>query len=137
ADAALDRLAKINERVKARAAATVQKREAARIAGTSPSLPLAAYAGRYEDAVYGPAEVRLDGDQLQIVLLPSKRRLFGALSPSRQALFRVAFPDRLLPFALVRFTLDVDGKVKAFAIDCPIADFDFGALDFRRTGAAN
>jgi len=137
ADAVIDRFAKIGERVQARADAAVQKREAARITGTQPSLPLAAYAGRYEDAVYGPAEVRLDGEQLHIVLLPGKRRLFGALSHWHQDVFRVDFPDRFLPFALVRFTLDVDGKVAGFRIDCPIADFDFAALDFRRTGSAN
>ncbi len=44
----------------------------------APRLPLAAYAGRYEDAVYGPAEVKLVGDQLQVELLPSRRRLHGA-----------------------------------------------------------
>jgi CubicO group peptidase (beta-lactamase class C family) len=137
ADAAIDRFAKINERVKTRAVSAVQKREAARIAGTNPSLPLTAYAGRYEDAVYGPAEVRLDGDQLHVVLLPGKRRLFGAMSHWHRDVFRVDFPDRFLPFALFQFALDVDGKVKGFTIDCPIADFDFGALDFRRTGSAN
>lgn len=128
----LERFGKIAERIKARERTAVQKREAARIAGTQPSLPLAAYAGRYTDKVYGDAEIALVEDHLQITLLPSRRRMFGALSHWHQDVFRVDFPDRFLPFALVRFALDVEGKVAAFAIDCPIADFDFGALDFRR-----
>jgi hypothetical protein len=37
---------------------------------------------------------------------------------------------------LFRFELGTDGKVSGFRIDCPIADFDFAALDFRRVRAA-
>lgn len=134
-DIVIDRFARIAERVHARDAAARQKREQARIPDTAPSLPLTAYAGRYEDAVYGPAEIALAGEQLSIELLPSKRRLHGTLSHWHRDVFRVDFPDRFLPFALIRFSLDVEGKVAAFAIDCPIADFDFGALDFRRATA--
>jgi len=54
------------------------------------------------------------------------------MSHWHQDVFRVDFPDRFLPFALVRFELDSTGKVAGFAIDCPIEDFDFSALDFRR-----
>ncbi len=70
------------------------------------------------------------------MLLPSKRRLFGTLQHWHNDTFRVDWPDKFLPFGLVRFDLDHEGKVAAFRIDCPIADFDFGALDFRRTAAA-
>jgi Domain of unknown function (DUF3471) len=132
--AQIDRFAKINERVLARNRDAVKRREASRLQGTQPSLPLAAYAGSYLDSVYGPAEVRLDGERLHVTLLPSRRRLFGTMSHWHQDVFRVDFPDRFLPFALFRFTLDVDGKVDGFRIDCPIPDFDFGALDFRRQG---
>ena len=98
---------------------------------THPSLALDAYVGRYEDAVYGPAEIRREGNGLAIVLLPSQRRLFGALAHWHLDTFRVDWPDAFLPFGLVRFELDHTGKVAGFRIDCPIADFDFGALDFR------
>ncbi len=137
ANAEVDRLAVIAERVQKRAASAVKKREAARQQGTQPSLPLAAYVGSYEDSVYGPAEVTLDGEQLRVVLVPSKRRLLGTMSHWHHDVFRVDFPDRFLPFALFQFRLDIEGKVSGFTIDCPIADFDFGALDFRRVAQAH
>jgi hypothetical protein len=134
--AVVKRLDVIKPRIAAQEAAEVKKREDARQNGTKPTLALDAYAGRYEDAVYGPAEITIDGTALQIVLLPSKRRLFGTLQHWHHDTFRVDWPDKFLPFGLVRFDLDHEGKVAAFRIDCPIADFDFGALDFRRTAAA-
>lgn len=130
--AQIDRLAAVAERIHAREKATVAQREAARLPDTRPSLGLAAYAGRYEDAVYGPAEVTLADGALRVVLLPSKSRLTGAMQHWHHDVFRVDFPDRFLPFALFRFELDSESKVAGFRIDCPIADFDFGALDFRR-----
>mgnify|MGYP001006971594 CR=1 FL=1 len=91
---------------------------------------------RTEDAIYGPSEVVVDGDALRVTLLPSKRRLHGTMAHWHHDTFRVDFPDRFLPFALFRFELGTDGKVSGFRIDCPIADFDFAALDFRRVRAA-
>jgi len=130
--AEIDRLVKVRERMVAREAAETKRREAARLADTKPTLPLAGYAARYEDAIYGPAEVVVDGEQLRLTLLPSKRRLFGKLVHWHYDTFRCDFPDKFLPFALVRFDFDHAGVVSGFRIDCPIADFDFGALDFRR-----
>lgn len=130
--AEIDRLATIKKRLDARDKSDVEKREAARVAGTKPALPLAGYTGRYVDAIYGPATVDVDGDQLRLVLVPSRRRLFGTLQHWHHDTFRIDWPDRFLPFGLVRFELGVDGAVTGFRIDCPIADFDFGALDFRR-----
>jgi CubicO group peptidase (beta-lactamase class C family) len=131
----IDRLAQIAERIHARDRNAVEQREAARQADTQPSLDLGAYSGDYEDAVYGRAVVRREENGLSIELVPSRRRLFGPLSHWHHDTFRVDFPDRFLPFALVRFDLGHLGTVVGFHIDCPIADFDFGALDFRRLPA--
>ena len=131
-EAEIDRLATVAGRIHARDRAAVAKREAARQAGTTPSLSLAAYAGHYRDAILGDAEVALVDGQLQVVLLPARERMHGPLQHWHHDVFRCDFPDRFLPFALFRFELDSDGKVAGFRIDCPIADFDFGALDFRR-----
>ena len=106
----------------------VRKREAARVPDTQPSLPLAAYAGRYEDAIYGPAEVRLEGERLHLTLLPARTVLFGAMAHWHHDVFRVDFPDRFLPFALVSFELDSTGRAERFRIDCPIPDFDFAKV---------
>ena len=133
--AQIERWSTIAERVHKRDAEEKAAREAKRVADTKPSLAMKDYVGRYEDAIYGPAEVTLDGDTLRVVLLPSKKRLFGAMAHWHHDTFRVDFPDRFLPFALFRFELGTDGKVTGFRIDCPIADFDFGALDFRRVAA--
>lgn len=128
----IDRIAKIADRMKLMAKDRVRQREAKRVAGTQPTLPLSDYAGRYEDEVYGPAEVALADGRLEVVLLPSRRRLFGEMAHWHRDTFRVDFPDPFLPFALFTFDFDHDGEVAGFRIDCPIADFDFGALDFRR-----
>ncbi|MFT7534823.1 MAG: hypothetical protein ACI85K_000773, partial [Hyphomicrobiaceae bacterium] len=62
----------------------------------------------------------------------AKRRIFGTMKHWHDDTFRVDFPDTFLPFALVSFKLDSQSNIAAFKIDCPIADFDFGALDFQR-----
>ena len=134
--AQIERFAKIHERIQQRDKNEKAARQAQRVADTKPTLALQDYVGRYEDAIYGPAEVTLDGETLSVTLLPSKRRLHGAMAHWHHDTFRVDFPDRFLPFALFRFELGTDGKVAGFRIDCPIADFDFAALDFRRVRAA-
>lgn len=132
----IERIAVVKKRIDANAKKEVAQREAARVPDTKPSLPLDAYAGRYEDAIYGPAEVSTLDGKLHLVLVPSKRRLFGDMQHWHRDTFRVDFPDKFLPFALVTFSFAADGKVAGFKIDCPIADFDFGALDFRRSQPA-
>lgn len=130
--AEITRLAAVKQRIDQRERETVKRREAARQPDTHPSLPATAYVGSYVDAIYGPAQIAAAGEQLTITLLPSRRRLYGALQHWHHDTFRVDWPDKFLPFGLVRFEIDHEGKVAGFRIDCPIADFDFAALDFRR-----
>jgi CubicO group peptidase (beta-lactamase class C family) len=130
--AEIARLATVKQRMEERESASVKKREAARETGTKPTLALASYAGSFADEVYGPATVVLEGEQLAITLLPTRQRLHGVLQHWHHDTFRVDWPDKFLPFALIRFDFDFEGKVAGFRIDCPIADFDFAALDFRR-----
>lgn len=131
--AEVQRLHKVKQRIDGQEAAAVKAREAQRKPGTTPRLSLDRYAGHYLDAIYGPAEVTLRDGALQLVLVPSKRRLSGTLAHWHDDTFRVDFPDKFLPFALVRFDFDHAGAVRGFRIDCPIADFDFAQLDFQRT----
>jgi CubicO group peptidase (beta-lactamase class C family) len=132
--ALIDRFAGLAAARKAQAETARQQREAARQTGTTPSLPLEQFTGRYADAALGAAEIGFDGEQLTLAVLPSMPTLSGRLSHWHRDVFRVDFPDRFLPFALIRFSLDVDGKVEGFRIDCPIEDFDFAALEFHREG---
>lgn len=130
--AVLDRFADLAKARAKDASAAKSKREAARVKDTTPTLALDRYAGHYEDAIFGAAEITWDGTELSVVLVPSAKKLHGKLSHWHHDVFRVDFPDGLLPFALFHFTLDSQGQVAGFGIDCPIDDFDFAALDFRR-----
>ena len=127
----LDELAATAARRRAAATAATERRIAARQMGTSPSLPLTGFAGRFEDRLLGPAVMRCDDAGLQLVIEASPATLHGTLSHWHHDVFRVDFADPLLPFALVRFSLDTQGAVDGFRIDCPIDDFDFASLDFR------
>lgn len=133
-EAVLQRYASAASARRTRAAEEVRAREAQRIEGTSPSLELAGYAGLFRDVILGDARVELRDDELHLRILPSGQTFHGALSHWHHDVFRVDFPDRFLPFALVTFRMGADGKVEGFGIDCPIPDFDFGALEFRRVG---
>lgn len=129
----LARIATIKQRIDANAKAAIATREGQRRQGTSLSHELKDYAGNYEDDIYGAATVTLTEDgELSLVLVPAKRRIFGTMKHWHDDTFRVDFPDTFLPFALVSFKLDSQSNIAAFKIDCPIADFDFGALDFQR-----
>lgn len=130
--AQIERVAAIGKRMKAQEKTAHDARVAQQLEGTSPRLPLDGYAGNYEDAIYGPAKVLVREGKLYVELLPSKDKLFGTMAHWHHDTFRVDFPDKFLPFALFRFDFDHAGKVAGFRIDCPIADFDFGALDFKR-----
>ncbi|MBL8731320.1 MAG: serine hydrolase [Planctomycetes bacterium] len=131
----IERIATVKKRIDAADRKERERREAQRVADTKPSAAVERYVGHYEDSIYGPAKVELVDGKLHLVLIPSQRRLFGDMVHWHRDTFRVDFPDRFLPFALVTFDFGADGKVAGFKIDCPIADFDFGALDFRRQPA--
>lgn len=126
------RFAQLNQRIKAQHHMQEDARKKQQQAGTQPTLPLAQYVGHYSDSIYGPAQVELQDGALRVTLLPSKDKLFGTMAHWHHDVFRVDFPDAFLPFALFRFDFDHAGKVAGFRIDCPIADFDFAALDFKR-----
>lgn len=129
----LQRIATIKKRIDSDAKKAIAKREGQRREGTSASHEIKDYAGDYEDDIYGEATVSLtEAGELSLVLVPAKRRLFGTMKHWHNNTFRVNFPDKFLPFALISFKLDSQSNVASFKIDCPIADFDFGALDFQR-----
>ena len=54
------------EGIAAEAAAQIDEIDAARISGTSPALPLEAYAGNYENNLIGPVTVAVDGDNMTL-----------------------------------------------------------------------
>jgi CubicO group peptidase (beta-lactamase class C family) len=124
-------------RVKAareREEAEAGKLEAARVAGTRPSLPLAAYAGAYGGQMYGDASVTEENGRLVVRLLPSPAYV-GDLEHWHFDTFRIKWRESVVypyPRGWVTFQLDPHGKVSEMKIDVPNPDFDFKELEFKR-----
>ena len=59
-------LQKVYADVQQRSAEAQKRIESQRVTGTSPALPLSAFAGKYSDPLRGTVEVILDGDSLRI-----------------------------------------------------------------------
>lgn len=87
--------------------------EAARVQGTSPSLPLDAYVGRYTDVLYGEAEVTLEEGALRLRVGTSFE---GRLEHWHFDTFRARWDDRQLGRAWVEFRVDREGKVEAVEV---------------------
>ncbi len=95
--------------------------EASRVPNTKPSLDLNAYCGKYENEMYGLAEVRNENGKL-IVLINSKPT--GALDHWHFDTFRVNGKDLgslhftgLLDGSFLKFNLNVEGKVASLELD--------------------
>lgn len=104
-----------------------------------PSLPLAAYAGRYDDAWRGAAEVRVEDGRL-VLNVSRTKYLQGPLTPLGGDLFVVRWNDRTLNAdAYVRFTQGFSGEIETMTLKAvsPETDFsfDFQDLEFRRAPA--
>ncbi len=97
-----------------------------------PSLPLAAYAGRYRDAWYGDIVVRVKASGLHIAFVPTPQ-FSSALEPWGADSFRTRMMPGAGEDAVVRFAVK-DGKVVGVKMKAlsPLADFsyDFHHLDF-------
>ncbi len=85
-----------------------QKLERRRVTGTSPTLPLARYAGTYSDPLYGDVVVTLDGDRLRARYGTAYA---GALEHWNYETFRARWDARWRGSALVTFVLDASGQV--------------------------
>ena len=118
------------------AAGVVEAAFASRNAESSPSLPLAAYAGTYRDAWYG--DVVVEDDLGTLVMRFSRSDLLtGPLEHFQYDTFVARWNDRsLLADAYVTFSLGADGKVESIQMKAvsPATDFsyDFHDLDLQR-----
>lgn len=101
-----------------------------------PSLPLAAYAGRYRDAWYGDILVSVRRQALHVEFVPTPQ-FKSALEPWGTDAFRTRFAPGVGEDAVVTFEVK-DGKVAGVKMRAlsPIADFsyDFHHLDFVPVG---
>jgi CubicO group peptidase (beta-lactamase class C family) len=126
---------KVRERAKAKTADALKTAAAKREAALPPSLPLADYAGAYEDAWYGPIVITAEGAGGTAKLVMSFAKtpgLAGDLEHWSRETFVARWRDRTLRAdAYVTFVLDPDGgiveaRMKAFS---PDTDFSYDFHD--------
>ena len=86
------------------------RREAARIQGTAPSLPLAAYAGAYSHPLYGKLTITETPSGLRADWGPGQP---GAVTHWNYDTFRVDWDARWRGWTLATFVLGTDGKVSS------------------------
>lgn len=114
-------------------AAEKQSREeekSKRIKGTSPTLPLEAYAGTYTSEIYGDVVVELNNKELSLRFVPTPM-FHSPLMHWQYNTFLIKFPDvPSLPEGKAAFVLDMDSKVHQLLNDVPNPDFDFTELNF-------
>ncbi|HEX7552606.1 MAG TPA: serine hydrolase [Geothrix sp.] len=116
-------------RVKAKEA--VAQAAAVRTAKSSPSLPLAAYAGRYRDPWYGDVLVEAKDGQLSIQFTHTPG-LRGRLEHWQYDTFVARWNDRSLDAdAYVTFSLRPDGRIGQARMEAvsPSTDFSFDFQD--------
>jgi CubicO group peptidase (beta-lactamase class C family) len=85
----------------------VADKEKLRVMGTSPSLPLARFAGDYADPLHGDVTVSFDAGQLKIQYGTA---FVGPLEHWHYNTFRVTWNAALRGWDLVNFVLDDDGQ---------------------------
>lgn len=94
--------------IKKEAEARKTEKEAKRVMGTKPSLPLASYTGTYADKLYGSIRIYESNGQLQAIM---DERATGKLEHWNYDTFRLVFDHAWNGKAWVQFHLDTDGKV--------------------------
>jgi CubicO group peptidase (beta-lactamase class C family) len=121
---------KVSERTDSRTAEALKKAAAKRDAAAKPSLPLADYAGAYEDAWYGPIVVTLEGGKL-VMSFAKTPGMVGDMEHWSRESFVVHWRDReLRADAYVTFTLDPDGSIVEARMKPFSPDVDF-SYDFQ------
>ncbi|NNE71777.1 MAG: DUF3471 domain-containing protein, partial [Rhodothermales bacterium] len=107
--------------------------EAGRIGGTSPSLPLEAYAGRYGGEMYGDATVSVEDGGLVLRLFPNPD-LVADLEHLHFDTWIVRWRTELAWFGkgTAQFIMDASGAVIEMKMDVPNQDLWFDELEFLR-----
>jgi CubicO group peptidase (beta-lactamase class C family) len=101
-----------------------------RPAKSSPSLPLARYAGSYNDPWYGTITIREDRGNLTVAF-PNRPAMKATLDHWQYNTFRTVFADKSIEPAFVTFSLDADGKIDRITMKAvsPLADFSWDYHD--------
>ncbi len=105
---------KVRDKVQKTAKEAEEKRFAQRKLGTSPSLPLADYAGVYADSMYGEARVAVEDGKL---VLRYGRSFVGDLSHWHYDTYRATWRDVTLGKTFVTFALGADGTIASMNVE--------------------
>src|ERR1700722_1665692 len=108
----------------------VKKQAGARASNSKSSLALEKYAGKYEDAWYGPASIGLEKGKL-IFSLDHTAAAGGDLEHWQYDTFKARWRDRTVEDAFVSFSLNAKGEIDHFTMSAvsPLADFSFDYQD--------
>ena len=117
----------------------LKKQAAGRASNSKPSLALEKYAGKYEDAWYGPANLRMENGKL-VFSLEHTPTAVGELEHWQYDTFKTHWRDRTVEDAFVTFSLNANGGIDHFTMVAvsPLADFSFDYQDllFRPVASA-
>jgi hypothetical protein len=120
----------VDDQERKEAEETTKKAEGARAAQSKPSLPLAKYAGSYNDAWYGPITIRMENGGL-VMSFDHTPSMVGDLQHWQYDTFKAHWRVRTIEDAFVTFLLNPDGTIdsaKMVAVS-PLADFSFDYQD--------
>ncbi|MFN6962296.1 MAG: serine hydrolase [Pyrinomonadaceae bacterium] len=123
------------KRIKTAAEDEIKKQDAARVAGTKPSLSLSGYTGTYSDRMYGDITVAEENGRLVMRFLPAPN-FVADLEHWHYDTFVIKWRPSVsynFPRGFVTFTLDKNGKTDEMKIDQPNNDFWFYELAPRRS----
>jgi len=120
----------VKDKEEADAVETMKKAEGARDANSKPSLPLAKYAGVYNDAWYGPITIKSENGGL-IISFDHTPGMVGDLQHWQYDTFKAHWRVRTIEDAFVTFALNPDGTVDSARMVAvsPLADFSFDYQD--------
>ncbi|MCB0802590.1 MAG: serine hydrolase [Flavobacteriales bacterium] len=108
----------------------VEERVAARNPKLKSNVDPKLLVGIYEDKVYGKAEVKFVGKELQFTMLASKEIFTSKMTHWQQNTYEIKFKDKFLPNGYLTFNVNANGEVVNLKVDLPNPDFHFHNLDF-------
>jgi len=111
----------------------LEKRYAARVHNTDPSLPLEEFAGTYGGDLYGNVEVKWEDGQLQMTMLPNPD-MAGTLEHWHFNTFKVKWKKTMSWFeeGWVQFITNTRNEVVELKFDVPNDDFWFDEPEFKK-----
>ncbi|MGB0165487.1 MAG: serine hydrolase [Luteibaculum sp.] len=109
-----------------------EKKEAIKLNQSPMKVVPSALVGVYEDKMYGQAEIKMKGNQLHLVFLPTKEYFFSDMKPIGDYAYRIKFADEFLPEGKLNVEVDANNYPIGFTIDLPNPDFHFYNLNFKK-----